>query len=79
MMHGQRPVLLVDVDGVLNVYGVVEVCPEGYAEFDLFLDDDEPVRLSLAHGDWLRELGEHFDLVWASGWGRDAQRVLARA
>jgi hypothetical protein len=76
MVDVERPVLLVDVDGVLNVYGV-DVCPEGYAEFDLFPDDDEPVRLCLAHGGWLRELSERFELAWASGWGRDAQRVLA--
>jgi hypothetical protein len=74
-MTTERPVLLIDVDGVLNVYGVDD-CPEGYAEFELFPDDDEPARLCVLHGEWLRELGEQFDLAWASGWGFDAHRVL---
>jgi hypothetical protein len=71
----RRPVLLVDIDGVLNVYGV-EGCPEGYSEFDLFPDDDQPARLCVVHGEWLRELGEQFDLAWASAWGVDAHRLL---
>lgn len=74
-MGAEAPVLLVDVDGVLNVCGV-EDCPEGYSEFELFPDDDEPVRLCVVHGEWLRDLAQHFDVVWASGWGEDAQRVL---
>lgn len=67
--------LLVDIDGVLNVYGV-EKCPEGYAELVLVPDDDEPARLCVRHGEWLHELSEHFDLAWASAWGFDAHRVL---
>ncbi|MFP3906943.1 MAG: hypothetical protein ACLFRV_12240 [Acidimicrobiales bacterium] len=74
-MGTQRPVLLIDIDGVLNVYGVDE-CPEGYSEFELFPDDDEPARLCTVHGDWLGELGEQFDLAWASAWGFDAHRLL---
>ena len=75
MVGTPRPVLLVDIDGVLNVYGV-EDCPEGYLEFELFPEDDEPARLCPAHGVWLRELGEQFDLAWASAWGVDAHRLL---
>ena len=74
-MSRDLPVLLVDVDGVLNVYGV-SVCPDGYEELDLF-PGEEPVRLCRSHGDWLRELAEHFDLFWATGWGADAPRVLS--
>jgi hypothetical protein len=68
-------VLLIDIDGVLNLYGVEE-CLDGYSEFDLFPDDDEPARLCAVHGEWLRELGEQFDLAWASSWGFDANRLL---
>jgi len=68
-------VLLIDIDGVLNVYGV-EGCPEGYSEFELFADDDEPARLCVLHGEWLGELSSQFDLVWASARGFDAHRVL---
>lgn len=74
-MESQRPVLLVDIDGVLNVFGV-ENCPAGYSEFELFPEDDEPARLCAIHGEWLGELGEQFDLTWASAWGFDAHRLL---
>src|SRR2546421_13053011 len=71
----QRPLLLIDIDGVLNVYGVSS-CPDGYAEHLLFPEDDEPTRLAAAHGPWLRELAVEFDLVWASGWGFEAHARL---
>ena len=73
-MKGEpKPLLLLDVDGVLSPY---PECPEGYGEYDFFPDDDEPVRLSQEHGDWLRELDRHFTMVWATGWGEDANRYL---
>lgn len=53
-----RPLLLVDVDGVLLVLGSYEGDEEhGY----------EPVFVSEA-GAWLRELAQRFDLVWATSW-----------
>ena len=42
-----KPLLLLDVDGVLNPF---RETPEGYREYDLFTADDEPVRLSPRHG-----------------------------
>jgi hypothetical protein len=36
-----------------------------------------PVRLCAAHGDWLHELAARFQIVWATGWGVEANRVLA--
>ena len=38
---------------------------------------EEPVRVCAGHGDWLRELGSRFSLVWATAWGEDANRRLA--
>jgi hypothetical protein len=76
VMSAFRPVLLIDVDGVLNVYGV-ERCPDGYSEFNLFPGDHEPARLCVVHGEWLRELSDYFDLAWASAWGFDAHRLLS--
>lgn len=58
-----------DVDGVLNPY---PDCPDGFAEYVFFPEDDEPVRLAARHGDWLRELGAHFAIVWASSWENEA-------
>jgi len=62
-----------DVDGVLNPF---PECPEGFDEHDFFPEDDEPVRLLRDHGAWLVELGEVFDIAWATGWGADANRLL---
>jgi hypothetical protein len=72
-MRTPRPLLLLDVDGVLNPY---PECPDGYSEHVLFPDDEEPVRLAAIHGDWLRELNEAFSLVWATGWGENANVLL---
>jgi hypothetical protein len=58
-----KPLLLIDVDGVLNPY---PDCPQGYAEYRFFPGDVEPVRLSALHGEWLRELGPHFTMAWAT-------------
>jgi hypothetical protein len=64
-----HPFLLMDVDGVLNPNSD---CPAGFAEFAIYPEDEEPVRLCAIHGDWLRELSEHFILAWATSWGEDA-------
>jgi hypothetical protein len=68
------PLLLMDVDGVLNPY---PDCPEGYEEFEFFPEDEVPVRLAAVHGGWLRELASLFTMVWATAWGQDANRLLS--
>ena len=68
-----RPLLLLDVDGVLNPF---PECPTGFEEHDFFPEDDEPVRLARVHAEWLRELAATFDVAWATGWGDDANRLL---
>jgi hypothetical protein len=74
-MIDARPILLVDIDGVLNPLSG-EHCPDGFSEYHLFPADDEPVRLAAVHGKWLRELSVGFDLVWASAWGLQAHKLL---
>ncbi len=69
-----KPLLLVDVDGVLNPF---PDCPHGFTEYDFFPEDDEPVRLAEAHAIWLRELARAYEIAWASGWGDDANRILS--
>jgi hypothetical protein len=69
-----RPVLFLDVDGVLNPYG--RDCPAGFAEHDLF-PTEEPVRVNREHGLWITELLGAFDVVWASFWNEDANSILA--
>jgi hypothetical protein len=65
-VEATRPLLFVDIDGVLNPYG--GPCPAGFAEHDLFPADNEPVRVNAAHAHWLCELADVFDLVWGTGW-----------
>jgi hypothetical protein len=76
MTSWQRPVLGVDVDGVLNPYG--GPCPPGYAEHRLLPRDPAPVRLCPRHGEWLRELSRELDLVWATAWNNAERALLAR-
>ena len=71
-----RPLLLLDVDGVLNPFPDT---PTGYREYRFFPEDVEPVRLCAAHAGWLRELGEVFKIVWATGWGEAANRLICPA
>jgi hypothetical protein len=69
------PLFLLDVDGVLNPFAAPD-CPPGYREYEFFAGE-EPVRLSAAHGPWLRELASSFELVWATAWEDEANRLLA--
>lgn len=74
-MPARLPLLLLDVDGVLNPYAA-PCCPPGYTEHELF-PGEEAVRVCAAHGRWLAELAIRFQLVWATGWGAEANRLLA--
>jgi L-amino acid N-acyltransferase YncA len=69
-----KPILFVDIDGVLNPFG--GDCPAGYVDHDLFPQDDLPIRICQDHSDWLTELSSHFDLVWATGWNASDRKVL---
>lgn len=71
----QRPVLLLDIDGVLNLYGRAD-CPAGYQQVILFPDDPEPAMVSTLHGQWLREAARQYELTWASAWGHQANELL---
>jgi hypothetical protein len=70
------PLLLLDVDGVLNPFAA-PACPPDYTEHEFF-PGEEPVRLCPAYGPWLLELGTRFQIVWATAWGGEANRLLAR-
>ena len=75
-MSTTLPVLFLDVDGVLNPYAAAG-CPAEYEEFPFFPDEDPPIRLCRKHGEWVRELAERFEVVWATGWGSEANRLIA--
>ncbi len=72
--HGDpRPVLLVDVDGVLNPW-CAEGCPPGFSSYDFF--SGERVLLSPAHGELLTSLAFAYQLVWATAWEHNANRLI---
>lgn len=62
----QRPILAVDVDGVISLFGFEEASVEPQCEFRLI--DGMSHCISQASGDRLRRLAEHYELVWATGW-----------
>ncbi|MFJ8254216.1 HAD domain-containing protein [Streptomyces sp. NPDC094466] len=74
--HPPRPLLLLDVDGVLNPFAA-PTCPPGYREHGFFPDDDPPVRLNDSHAHWLALLADRFDLAWATGWEDEANTYLS--
>jgi hypothetical protein len=68
-----RPVLLVDVDGVLNPW-LAEGCPAGFGVYDFF--PGERVLLSPGHGELLLSLAHDYELVWATAWEHRANRLI---
>jgi hypothetical protein len=69
-----RPVLLVDVDGVLNPWDT-EHAPAGYDEYHFF--HGERVLLSPGHGELLTSLTPAYELVWATAWEHRANRLIS--
>jgi hypothetical protein len=84
--HGSRyrPVLFLDVDGVISLFGF----PQGYglapgtAPFDrcppgsLHNVNGVVHYISAASGPFLRRLTEEFEMVWATGWEETANEHL---
>jgi hypothetical protein len=64
--NDDRPILAVDVDGVISLFGFDEPPGEDQAEYKLI--DGMVHCISRAAGPRLRRLAEHYDLVWATGW-----------
>ena len=74
--NSQLPVLLVDVDGVISLFGFhMDKRPAG-----AFLSvDGIPHYLSSTAGEHLRTLSERFELVWCTGWEERANEYLVHA
>ncbi|SCL31398.1 hypothetical protein GA0074692_3105 [Micromonospora pallida] len=70
-----RPLLLLDIDGVLNPYGAPDP-PVGFTDHHLF-PGEAPIRVNPAHGAWLSAAGEVLDVAWASSWNDEANQLLA--
>jgi hypothetical protein len=70
---GGRPVLAVDIDGVISLFGFEGAPRVEGAEMELI--DGALHCISMPAGDQLRRLADHFDPVWATGWERGGERV----
>jgi hypothetical protein len=71
-----RPILAVDVDGVISLFGFDEPPHRDLASFELV--DGMVHCISLPAGERLRRLAAHYELVWASGWEDKANYYLPR-
>ena len=69
----ERPILAVDVDGVISLFGFDDPA-EAPGEFKLI--DGVAHCISLPAGERLRRLAEVYDLVWATGWEERANEYL---
>jgi hypothetical protein len=71
-----RPLLLVDVDGVISLFGFpLDRRPAG----GFLMVDGIAHFLSGTAGDHLRELSAVFELIWCTGWEEKANDYLPQA
>ena len=72
--HTSKPVLFVDVDGVISLFGF----PPGLQDFPgaFHWVDGIAHCISMDSGERLVRLAEHFELVWATGWEDRANEHL---
>jgi hypothetical protein len=71
-----RPILAVDVDGVISLFGFDETPDASVAQFELV--DGVVHCISLPAGKRLLRLAEHYELIWATGWEDKANYYLPR-
>jgi hypothetical protein len=71
--QSDRPVLAVDVDGVVSLFDFAEPPSPDDAVYELI--GGTMHCISTAAGGRLRRLGEHYEIVWASGWEGHTARL----
>jgi hypothetical protein len=78
----EKPLLMVDIDGVISLFGLTGQAPwtvrATAPEGSFHTIDGIPHFLSHAAAEHLLGLAAHFDLVWASGWEEKAEEYLPR-
>jgi hypothetical protein len=72
----QRPLLLLDIDGVISLFGFD---PARRPEGRFVLVDGIAHYLSAGVGEHLRRLNGAFELTWCSGWEEKAEEYLPTA
>lgn len=70
-----RPLLLLDVEAVLTPFDVDQSRP-GFVPVGLY-PDEEIVSINPQHGIWVDELAARYEIVWASSWNDEANRLFA--
>lgn len=75
-MRADRPLLLIDVDGVISLFGFDHRSPPT-GRYQLV--DGITHFLSVRAGDHLRRLSESFELAWCTGWEEKANDYLPLA
>ncbi|HEU4656184.1 MAG TPA: hypothetical protein VFR97_01600 [Capillimicrobium sp.] len=75
-MAGPRPLLLVDVDGVISLFGFA---PHERPAGTWTTVDGHPHLLSATAGAHLRRLAATFELAWCTGWEERANEYLPHA
>src|SRR4051794_24467318 len=73
LQNGSPPVLFVDVDGVISVFGFPH---DGPAPGRFYSVDGLPHCISHGSGERLLRLANTFELVWATGWEERANEHL---
>jgi hypothetical protein len=68
-----KPLLLVDIDGVISLFGVGQLTPRDGSFHSI---DGMPHFLSATAAAHLLDLADDFDLVWCSGWEEKADEHL---
>lgn len=77
MVVPRKPLLLLNVDGVLAPFGSAAK-PAGFTEHVLQTEllGDHRVWLNLDHGAMLQPLQDHFEFIWCTGWEDEAPLAL---
>jgi hypothetical protein len=75
-MNDQRPILALDVDGVISLFGFEGPLAEAPGRFHLI--DGMAHCIPEGIGERLSRLADHYEIVWATGWEDRANDWLPR-
>ncbi len=78
MNFPQQPILLIDVDGVISLFGGPQTGPAGDLSLVPALVDGLPHFLSRRAASELVRLASVFECVWCTGWEERAEEHLPR-